>query len=329
MKNIKFSIIVLCYNQEKYIKQTLDSILSQKHDYSYELIVCDDASQDSTPRIINEYAARNDVIVPILRKKNLGLIANYFDAVSRCKGEYFLNCAGDDYWLPGKIEKQIAFMDSHPGIGACTGDAITIDENGCRIGSMFCSENPSFENLLISNCAPAGSICYRLNLVNKYIEEVDPVSKQWVMEDLPLNMWFSVNSKIQYLKGECVAYRVLSNSLSHFDKKQCGRWVTFRKSAFAIRAYFINEYPDKCLGIRETVAFMHVRELFLVRTFSHKELKAELSNIIKTIPYLDKRKRKRFLIANNYDIVNMIFATLYSLKNSKVAKNLKSGQIPT
>lgn len=329
MRDIKLSVIVLSYNQEKYIKETLDSILSQKHDYSFEVIVCDDASQDRTPNIIMEYATRYDVIVPVIRKKNLGLIANYFDAVSRCNGEYLMICAGDDYWLPGKVEKQIIFMDSHPYIGACIGDAITIDENGDRTGSMFCTENPSFESHLISNCGPAASFCYRMSLVYQYIKEVDPVSKQWVMEDLPINMWFSVNSKIQYLKGECVAYRVLSNSLSHFDKKQCGRWVEFRKSAFSIRTYFINKYPEKCLRIRETVAFLHVRELFLMRTFSHKELKAELSTIIKTIPYLSKWRRKGFYLINNFDVLNAIFVKWYSLKNSGAAKNLRNGRIPS
>lgn len=325
---MKLSVIVVSYNQEKYIKETLDSILLQNHDYSYELIVCDDASQDRTPQIIMEYAERNKVIVPVTRNKNIGLIANYFDAVSRCNGEYLMICAGDDYWLPGKVEKQIAFLDSHPEIGACTGDAITIDENGERIGYMHCKEDTSFESLLVSNCAPACSICYRLSLINQFVEEVNPVSKKWLMEDLPLNLWFSVNSKIHYLNGECVAYRVLSNSLSHFNEKQYKRWVAFRNSAFAIRSYFIDKHPEKSKGIRELVSFLYIRELFLVRTFSYKELKTELSHIIKTVPYLNKLRRKCIFVANDYEIVNKIFATLYALKNTKNVMNLRRGLIP-
>lgn len=319
----KLSIIVISYNQENYIRKTLDSILNQKHNFSFEIIVCDDASKDSTPQIIKDYASQYKEIVPVLRHENQGVVKNYFDAVSRCQGEYLMVCAGDDYWLPGKVEKQISFMDSHPNIGACTGDAITINEYGKKTGYIYCKEDSSFESLLISNCAPACSICYRFSLLKKYIEDVDPVSHNWLMEDLPLNIWFSVNSQIFYLKGECVAYRVLPNSLSHFDENQYKRWVAYRNSAFALRTYFINKYPEKSVRVKNKVAYLYIKELMLERTFSHPELKNKLKEILLDVPFLNICTRKVFYLANNYNFLNKIFAKSYLTMNSKFCSGVK------
>lgn len=257
LNDIKLSIRVLSYNQERYISQTLDSILNQEHPYPYEIIVCDDASQDSTPRIIAEYASRYKEIVPVLRKRNIGLIANYFDAVSRCKGEYMMGCAGDDYWLPDKVYKQIKFMDSHPDVGLCYGDAIKINENGERIGVWKGRENNTFESFLKSNSVPACSICQRSSVVEKYIAEINPNSKSWKMEDYPLLLWFSLKSKIQYLPEEIVAYRVLEESASH--SRSSSKTILFFQNVNEIRSYFVNRYHPKYE--KSKIEYSHLSDL--------------------------------------------------------------------
>lgn len=317
MNKIKVSIKVLCYNQEKYIRETLDSILNQEHPYTYEVIVCDDASQDSTPQIVAEYAARHKEIVPVLRKRNIGLIANYFDAVSRCRGEYIMGCAGDDYWLPGKVAKQVEYMDQHPEVGLCYGDATEINELGIKIRVIEGKENYSFEHFLISNIVPACSICQRHSVLTKYIEEIAPIKKPWKMEDYPMLLWFSVNSKIVYIKGECVVYRVLLNSASHFDKTKYKKWLSFRENVFSIKTFYIEKYPPKNLKIKRKISNIYVMELMEYRTFSNKAIKYELNNILDSIPYMNKSVRKCFKLANKYFFLNKIFACLYKINYLK------------
>ncbi|MEE1211697.1 MAG: glycosyltransferase [Treponema sp.] len=100
-----FSVVVIAYNQEKYIEKTLDSILSQEHSYSYEIIIGDDCSSDKTPQIIEEYRKSYPSIVkPIYNSKNLGAMNNYYNTISKVKGKYIMICGGDDYWLPLKVE---------------------------------------------------------------------------------------------------------------------------------------------------------------------------------------------------------------------------------
>ena len=78
---IKVSVCVLTYNQEKYIRQCLQSIVDQKTDFKFDLIVSDDCSTDSTRAIVQEFEERYpNIVKPILHKKNIGAYKNYFSA---------------------------------------------------------------------------------------------------------------------------------------------------------------------------------------------------------------------------------------------------------
>lgn len=240
---IKVSIKVLSFNQEKYIKQTLDSILNQKHPYTYEIIVCDDASKDSTPQIITEYASKHKEIIPVLRNKNIGLLANYFDAVKRCRGEYIMGCGGDDYWLPGKIADQVEFMDNHPEIGLVYSDIRTISEQGNYISAVKSRQHTSVEDLIKYYTIKAPTLTLRKTDFTTYIEETKPLDKNWLMEDLPISIWFSIQKKLSYLPGEYAAYRIVNNSISH--QSSIDRKLKFEQSAFDIFQYFQSEYPNE------------------------------------------------------------------------------------
>lgn len=83
----KVSVIVCTYNQEQTIARSLESILTQKTDFPYEIILADDCSSDSTPEICADYARRYpDIIRPFLNKRNKGVVDNYFDCVEACRG---------------------------------------------------------------------------------------------------------------------------------------------------------------------------------------------------------------------------------------------------
>lgn len=129
---IDVSIIVLTYFHERYIAQTLDSILSQETDLHYEVLVGDDASQDRTPEIIREYAARYPgIIKPILRAENVGTTKNAYDIKTRAKGHYLASLEGDDFWLdPHKLQRQWVFLEEHPEYIGCGGKCLIVDENG-------------------------------------------------------------------------------------------------------------------------------------------------------------------------------------------------------
>ncbi|OFW87459.1 MAG: hypothetical protein A3B66_04475 [Alphaproteobacteria bacterium RIFCSPHIGHO2_02_FULL_46_13] len=121
MEKPKLSIVCVTYNHEKYIRAALDSFLSQKTNFAFEILIGDDASTDSTPDIIREYAEKYpDIIKPVLRQKNVGPGANSIDLYNRVKTEYMAICDGDDYWTsPHKLQMQVDFLDNNKDYNIC------------------------------------------------------------------------------------------------------------------------------------------------------------------------------------------------------------------
>lgn len=112
---IKVSIALTTYNHQEYIEKCLDSILSQEVDFNYEIVIGEDQSKDKTLSIIKTYEAKYPKIIRILaREENLGYTRNFDDTMQQCKGEYIAIFDGDDYMLPGKLKKQVDFLDEHP-----------------------------------------------------------------------------------------------------------------------------------------------------------------------------------------------------------------------
>lgn len=129
---VDVSVIILTYFHEKYIAQALDSVLAQETELRYEILIGDDASQDRTPEIVQEYAARYpDIIRPVLRPKNLGATRNALDMFYRARGKYLAGLEGDDFWLDvHKLQKQWEFLEAHPQYSSCGGKCVIVDENG-------------------------------------------------------------------------------------------------------------------------------------------------------------------------------------------------------
>ena len=111
-KTIKVSVCVVTYNQKQYLRECLDSLVSQDLNCDYEIIVGDDASSDGTADLVREYAKKfPDLIVPVLHEKNIGPTKNYISVHERARGEYVCHLDGDDVAYPGKLQKQTDCLD--------------------------------------------------------------------------------------------------------------------------------------------------------------------------------------------------------------------------
>src|SRR5690606_24868156 len=117
------SICCITYNHVKYIRQCLDGFLIQKTNFSYEIIVHDDASTDGTAEIIKEYVKRfPNIFIPICQTENQhskgirGVFAKF--VFPKSNGKYIAMCEGDDYWTdPLKLQKQVDILESDHGVG--------------------------------------------------------------------------------------------------------------------------------------------------------------------------------------------------------------------
>lgn len=211
-KSPKVSIISITYNQEKFIKQALDSFVIQQCDFSFEVIVADDGSTDGTRDIIREYAQKYpDIIKPLLREKNMGAWKNFVDAIGRAEGEYVALCEGDDYWVdPNKLQLQVDFLEKHPSYSMCFHPVRVFFENHEMDDSIFPTSNNqsdfTFEALLKANFIQTNSVMYRKQHYKEMATDVIP-------GDWYLHLYHAQFGKIGFIDKVMSTYRKHSGGI--------------------------------------------------------------------------------------------------------------------
>ncbi len=203
----KVSIVTTTHNQEAYARQAFDSFVAQQVDFPVEIIVADDASTDSTPAIIREYAERYPHLFrPILRSENLGLNRNLVGALHIARGEYIALCEGDDYWVdPLKLSKQVAFLDRNPQTAVCFHPVRIVWEDGHAKDSTFpplyLRGNLSVEALILMNFIQTNSVMYRR------LQRYDDIPADIMPLDWYLHVRHAVHGDIAMLPETMAVYR--------------------------------------------------------------------------------------------------------------------------
>jgi glycosyltransferase EpsE len=129
MKTPKVSVLMPAYNAEKYISESIDSILIQTF-ADFELIIVDDCSKDKTWDIIQEYTKKDKRIVGIKNKYNLGISANRNKLKKIAKGEYIMWQDADDISTEDRMKRQVEVLDQDSSVGIVGGYLQFFDETG-------------------------------------------------------------------------------------------------------------------------------------------------------------------------------------------------------
>lgn len=238
MEDIKVSVCMISFNHNKYIEKAIKSILMQKTDFNYEIVIGDDASTDGTQQIIYDLANEHPCIKPILRQKNLGITPNLLDTLSKCKGEYIAFLDGDDFWTdPHKLKKQVDFLDNNPDYVACYHATNFVDENDCTIDGCkndFCTHSDYTIEDLCDFLLPgqtATAMGRRLILIRFYDKEHQKIVKR--MRYTPLDRSIAIYllscGKVYCFQEAMSAYRVVNagnNWSSRYNTDDIfGHWV--------------------------------------------------------------------------------------------------------
>ena len=142
MSEVGVSVLCMAYNQEKYIRQTLESFVMQKTNFPFEVLVNDDASTDKTPEIIKEYAVKYpNIIKPVYQKENQyskGLSIHTIYLFPKAKGKYLAFCEGDDFWTDeNKLQMQYDIMEKNSDCHLCLHKVKVISENGKELKETY------------------------------------------------------------------------------------------------------------------------------------------------------------------------------------------------
>lgn len=125
------SVLVITYNQEAYIAQCLKSLMSQKTNFDFEIIVYDDVSSDTTYQIAEEMSATTTYLNVFRNEKNLGPAGNFEKALLKCRGRFIAFCEGDDFWCdPLKLQKQVKTLQQDGSASMVYADYGKVDDKG-------------------------------------------------------------------------------------------------------------------------------------------------------------------------------------------------------
>ena len=231
---IMVSIRCIAYNQEKFIRDTLEGFVMQKTNFRFEAIVHDDASTDGTANIIREYAAKYpDIIKPIIETENQW--SKHDGSLHRimsdaCKGKYIAFCEGDDYWTdPLKLQKQVDILEANKDISFVHSAFHTIDQDGNKM------DRPVYEKMMRNS--PNGYVFMKLYRYGNYILTCTVCMRREVIDcnllrDSPLQldyMTFLIAAylgKAFYMPEKTAAYRCNPNSLVMAHSKMVDKTLT-------------------------------------------------------------------------------------------------------
>jgi glycosyltransferase involved in cell wall biosynthesis len=252
------SIVVLTYNHQNTIKLTLDSLVQQKCNFPFEIIIGEDASADSTRKIVMNYAETYPGIFKVLEKApNKGLLLNYQDACTSCSGKYIALCAGDDYWHnPEKLQKQVDFLEQNPDYGFVHSDVDIIIESEARTIKNFNSSNgipnPS-DDLYLEVIAEirtiyAPTVMFRKDLL-QYVDFNEFTAGGYKMEDLPMMLEFSAHTKAHYIPEALATYRIIDGSLCHPDTSE--KKKAFLDSIYKVQLHYYHKYYEQKFDVNK------------------------------------------------------------------------------
>ena len=270
------SVCVQTYNQENYISQCIENILSQKTDFQFEILLADDGSNDDTPKICLYYANKYPDKIRYLihsRSNNLKILGqssanfisifNFFSA----RGKYIAICEGDDYWGDNlKLQKQYEFMEKNPSYSLCYHAFIPVDNQGLPINTQLVSPlNRSMESkdLIFPWVHPSTLTIFFRNVLDKIPIEATKV--------LTLDVFlYSILGNFgpgKYLKDISPSYyRLQENGIwgkRDLEYKLLNRVNTYKKIAHYYgrtdRSEFSKVFRSRILKLRVYLFYYHIK----------------------------------------------------------------------
>jgi glycosyltransferase involved in cell wall biosynthesis len=214
---MKLSVCLITYNHESFISQAIESVLSQKTDYPFQIVIGDDLSTDRTRSICQSYADRfPDKVKLLAREKNLGMISNFTNTLENCKGDYIAFIEGDDYWTdPEKLQTQISFLEKNTEYSLCFHNVVNkfmrSNENAeVLFHKEMIEEEYHTEDLLKQWFIPSSSVVFR-----NYPDFTIP---EWFMHcksgDIPFLLLLSLRGKLKYFQNAMSVYRIHDSGMS-------------------------------------------------------------------------------------------------------------------
>lgn len=276
----KLTVIMPAYNAAPYLREAIDSILSQTFT-DFEFIIIDDGSTDNTRDIVDSY---DDVrIIKQFNIKNIGVAACLNKGVALASGEYIARMDADDVSMPRRFEKQVSFLNAHQDVSVVAVKAVLIDASGRESGywsqdQLTTNNNQVREMLAKRNCIVHPAVMLRRVVLQKYGYN----ENQSTTEDYDLWLRMAAdNHKIEKIDSLLLKYRIHKDSIT--VKSNCSADSVFKevhtRLRFLVTAFncphkinwfhlnvlnhVILDFCRICLNLSKNIFLVSARNIFI------------------------------------------------------------------
>jgi len=230
------SIITPAYNAEKYISQTIESVLNQTYT-EWEMVIVDDCSVDNTYNIILEYAKRDNRIKPVKHEVNKGVAEARNTALRESSGDFVAFLDSDDLWVPEKLRIQLDFMEKNNYVLTYTMYQNFFD-NGEKGKIISVPEKMTYKDIFKNTAIACLTVMVNRKVSGEFfMPPLKHTEDQCAWQDILKRGYIAYG-----LNENLALYRVNSNSLTGNKKKVIKRqWSTYRdyyKFSFLKSAYY-------------------------------------------------------------------------------------------
>lgn len=286
------SIVCTTYNHGAYIKQALEGFVCQQTNFSFEIIVHDDASTDNTPLIIKEY----EIKYPNLFR-NIYRTENWYSQgkdiwrylfKNKVRGKYIALCEGDDYWIdPLKLQKQVVFLEDNHDYTMCFHNAIVYKEeipDVSLFNLMKSDEDLSIHDAIHKWLIPTASIVIRNDVVSNY--------PQWMPQiysgDYSMILLARHLGKVRYQANISSVYRLNFSSSSLSSQMKNKNILMLEQKILLLKGFNIGtkyqyngEVEYRILYLMNELAFQKLKKRKLMLLFHPRVLSWKLVSKMK------------------------------------------------
>lgn len=274
--NLIVSVCVLTYQHAPYIRECLDSILMQKTDFPFEIVLGEDGSTDGTGEICKEYAEKYPGIIRLLlnSRENVVYIKgrptgrwNLVNTLKNARGKYIALLEGDDYWTdPLKLQKQVNILETHDDIIACHHWHVYKYENGLKDKGTskrgYCKKTITTARDIFANRV---RIKFRTIMFRNIIDE--GFFPDWFMTvafgDVPLSFLLGKYGNFYFIDEPMAVYRITGKGVSMTGnpikkkaskfREECLKWIEIWEHA---NKHYNYKYGKEAMA---TIAFFYVK----------------------------------------------------------------------
>lgn len=204
--DIQVSVCVVTYNQENYIAECLESLVTQQTSFKFEIIVGEDCSTDRTRAIVQQYVEQYpDLVIPLFHEKNVGAVENIKRVYKKARGKYIAHLDGDDMALPNKLQRQFDILEANPDCSICVHNMLAID-SASKLTSQEFKLFPERKYRLLDIYLISPFFIHSSKMfINKIEDYIDKLDKNALDKEVHIEQ--AKQGNIYFLKDQLGCYR--------------------------------------------------------------------------------------------------------------------------